>query len=158
MPARQSRRGASAVAASTVPQAKAALLAMLRARPALNEVAVTWAGPTENEDVRDQMIFFDGPVLRQPEWVVLGADKLDERYTLTLHVETYTPGDDPDVAEQRCWALIDEIEQAVRDDDTLGGLLIGEGVTFGEQEVAAVPANNDWKAVGVVPLDCHARI
>jgi len=146
------------MAASTVPAAKAAILAMLRARPALNEVAITWGEPTEKEDIQPEMIFFDGPVPRLPSWATLGADNpLDEEYTVTLQVRSYTPGDDPDIAEQRCWTLIDEIEQGIRADLRLGGLL-RVPIVFDEQTVDAVPQSNDWAAVGLVPLVCTARI
>ena len=149
--------------ASTVPAAKQAILDLLTAIPALNEVAVTWGEPTEDEDrIASEFVFFDGPVVRRPEWIYLGGDYLDETYTLTLRVENYVDGDDRASTEARTWALIDYIEQALRADDTLGGLLKpyrdGQALEFGEQEVGSTPRGSSWRGVGVVPLVCHSRV
>jgi hypothetical protein len=61
------------VAASTVPAAKAALLTMIRALPDLNEASITWAEPTETEDLADELVFFRGAVERLPEWREIGG-------------------------------------------------------------------------------------
>lgn len=150
------------MAASTVPRAKQAVLDLLIAREALNEVAVTWGSPTEEEKLRDVMIFFDGPAVRLPEWRVLGGAYLDETYTLTLIVRNRSVGDDEATTEGRCWALIDEVEQALRGDQTLGGILSDGGerraLDFGEQEVKSVPVSDGWYGEGSLQLVCHARI
>jgi hypothetical protein len=126
------------MAASVAPAAKQAILTLLTARPALNLVAITWAAPTEAEDLQDELIFFDGPVVRLPEWRVLGGPSppLDETYTLTLKVRNRVYDDDANAAETRTWALVAEIEQAVRGDLRLGGLI--RSLEFGEQEVVNV--------------------
>jgi hypothetical protein len=147
------------MAASTAPAAKQAILNLLIARPALNTVAIMWGEPTENEDLQAEMIFFDGPVVRQPDWREIGgpSSPLWEQCTLTLQVRNFAPGDDRATAEQRCWALIDEIEQAVRADLRLGGIL-RVPVEFGEQEIRALPESDGFSAAGFVPLVCTARI
>lgn len=152
------------MAASTVPAAKQAVLDLLTARPALNEVVVTWGQPTENEDfgTASEFMFFESPVVRLPEWKILGGAWLDETYTLTLRVETIVAGDDRAAAEQRCWTLIDEIEQALRADRTLGGILQDgterRSLDFDEQTVDSTPHSDAWAAYGVVPIVCHSRI
>jgi hypothetical protein len=149
------------MAASHVPAAKQAILDRLAAIPALNAVAVTWGEGTEGEDLQPEAIFFDGPVIRQPEWRRMGGD-LDELFTVTLRVENYQDGDDRANTEARTWALIAIIEQALRTDLTLGGLLEprveGPALEFGEQEVGSTPQSTSWRGVGVLPLICHARI
>lgn len=148
--------------ASTVPAAKQAILDLLVAVPALNEVAITWGEPTEQEDLQAEMMFFDGPVIRQPEWRYLGGDYLDETYTLTLRIENYLPGDDRAAAEARTWELINEVEQVLRANDTLGGLLSpyteGQALEFGEQQVGSLQHSDGWRGAGVMPLVCHARV
>jgi hypothetical protein len=148
--------------ASTVPAAKQAILNLLTARAALNTVAVTWSQPTEQEDLQDEMVFFDGPIVRQPEFRVMGGNYLDETYTLTLMVRNRVVADDAAAAEARCWQIVDEIEQSVRQNPTLGGILSDSvdyrALDFGEQEVKSVPLSDGWYGEGVVPLICHARI
>jgi hypothetical protein len=111
--------------ASTVPAAKAALLTMIRAIPDLNAASISWAGPTETEDLVDEMIFFEGTG-RLPEWRVLATPPpLDETYTLTLKIRNRSYDDDAQSAEQRTWAIVALIETAIRADLRLGGLLRG---------------------------------
>lgn len=151
------------MAASTVPAAKQAILDLLTARPNLNLVAITWGEPTEQEDKQvDELIFFLGGVGRQPDWRVLGGDYLDETYTLTLQVQNRFYGDDPAACEARTWELVDEIEQAIRADTTLGGIVKGNSdrgaIDFGEQEVDSHPLSDGWVGVATVPLICSTRI
>jgi hypothetical protein len=96
------------VAARRRPAAKQASSRCSRALPALNLVGITWAQPTEAEDLQDELIFFDGPVIRLPEWRVLGGPSppLDETYTLTLKVRNRVYDDDANAAETRTWALV----------------------------------------------------
>jgi hypothetical protein len=77
------------MAASTVPAAKAALLTMIRALPDLNEASITWAEPTETEDLADELVFFEGVVTAARVAGARGTPPpLDETYTLTLKVRT----------------------------------------------------------------------
>jgi hypothetical protein len=103
------------------------------------------------------MIYFDGPVVRLPEWKVLAVPApLDEEYTITLRVQVRQALDDEATTEARCWVLINEIEQAVRGNLRLGGLL--RGLSFGEQSVEGVPLSDGWIVHGIVPLVCTAHI
>lgn len=150
------------MAASTVPAAKQALLDLLLARPALNEVRVEWSEPTEVEDLEWEAIYFDGPVRRTPEWATIGGPNspLRETYVITLHVRNYTLGDDRQVAEERCWELIAEIESALREDPAnlrLDGLLF-KPLEFDEQDVRSFPESNKFSVSGLVPLICTANI
>lgn len=150
------------MAASTVPAAKAAILTMLRTLPDLNEASIEWGAPTEHEDVVGEMMYFEDPVTRQPSWRVLGGDYLDEVYTLTLTVAVRADGDDQASTESRCWDLVALIEQTLRADTSLGGVLKGNSdnhdLAFGEQEVGSTPSSRGWVGVAVVPLICASRI
>jgi hypothetical protein len=151
------------MAASTAPEAKRRILALLLDRAELNEVKISPGGPTEEEDREPEMVYFDGPTVRDPSWIVMGG-QMDEDYTLTLIVELTKPGDDEIDAEERCWELIDEIEQALRADLSLDGLLQGDGLNetpplgFGQQDVQTIPHGDAWRAQATVPVQCHARI
>ena len=146
------------MAASTVPAAKQAILDLLVARAELVDVGVTWGSPTENEDLLPELIYFDGPTPRRPEWRILAQpNPLDEEYVLTLQVHVRQFGDDEATAEARCWALIDEVEQAVRGDLRLGSLL-HVPIEFDEQSIEGLPLSDGWIVRGTVPLVCHARI
>jgi hypothetical protein len=146
------------MAASTVPAAKQALLDMLRALPALNAVSVTSVQPTEAEDLADEMMFFEDPVVRVPEWRTLGGPSppLDETYTITVAVRNRVYGDDANAAETRTWALVALIETAIRANLRLGGLI--RTLEFGEQEVSTAPLSDGWYGEASVPLVCTARI
>jgi hypothetical protein len=103
------------------------------------------------------MIYFADPVTRVPEWRVLGGPSppLDETYTLTLMVRNRVYDDDRNTAETRTWALIAIIEQAVRADLRLGGLI--RGFEFGEQEVSTSQLSDGFFGEATVPLICTAR-
>lgn len=144
------------MAASTVPAAKLAILALLTARPNLNEVAITWGEPTETEDLRDEMMFFEDPVTRRPDWGPLGGGLIDEEYVLTFKVKNRIVGDDQAGAEQRAWALVYEIEQSLRG-TRLGGTLL-KPIDLGEQEYRTTPLSDGWYGEISIPLVCTARI
>lgn len=150
------------MAASTAPAAKQALLDILKDRPNLNAVQITWGEPSEQEDLQDELIYFQDPVTRQPDWRVLGGDYLDETYSLILVIKNRTYGDDRGATETRTWALVDEVEQAIREDVTLGGVLKGNSdrgaIDFDEQEVVTSQLSDGWFGVATVPLICSTRI
>src|SRR5215218_10858957 len=106
------------MAASTIPAAKAALLTKLEARAGLADVLIAWSAPVR-PPMQSEAIYLDDAVDVEREWVSLGAQRLDERYTLQVRVETTAYGDGSDIrraVEERMWALVAEVEQAVRDD------------------------------------------
>jgi hypothetical protein len=146
------------MAASTVPAAKQAVLTMLAAIPALNQAGITWGEPTEQEDLRDELIFFLPTDDRLPEWRELAANSpLRETYTLPMVIRNRFFGDDPASTEQRTWAIIALVEAAIRADLRLGGLLFVP-IRFGEQEVRAHQLSDGWFGEASVPLVCTASI
>jgi len=144
------------MAASTVPATKAAILALLRARPSLNLVSITWGEPTESEDLADELIFFEDPVVRTPLWGPLGApNPIDEEYILVLKVRNRLFGDEQQATEERCWALVYEIEQSLRGARPAGML---KPIDFGEQEYRTNQLSDGWYGEIEIPLVCTARI
>lgn len=150
---------------STVPTAKQRIVDALKARGALNTVTITVAPPTELEDEQADLIYFTGTTARTPSWQILGSGSpLDEDYTITLKIDTVVDGDDSTAAEARAYALLDEVESALRAAPTLTNLLIPStrgnamALGFGEQSITLSPRSNAWRAEATVPLLCHARI
>lgn len=148
------------MAASTVPAAKQAILNLLTARPNLVDVAITWGEPTEQEDYpADEVMYFQDPVERFPEWSTIGGPNspLQETYTITLVVKNRTVGDDRAATEARTWELVDEVEQAVRADLRLGSVLF-KPLEFGEQAVITAALSDGWFGEASLPFVCTARI
>lgn len=143
------------MAASTVATVKQGVIDLLVAIPALNEVAVSWGEPTEEEDLRDELIYFRDPVTRSPNWGPLGGMPIDEEYTLVLVVRNRLVGDDQASAETRAWELLYEVDQVLRG-ERLGVLL--KPIDFGDQELTTHPLSDGWYGEIVVPLVCTARI
>lgn len=147
------------MAASTIPAAKAALLSALRGRSGLSGVVVEWAAPVRPSP-QAEAIYVDDAIDVQREWISLGAQRLDETYALQVRVETIAYGDGSDVrqtVEERLWELVAEIEQAVRDDLTLGGVLHGKGAKPDGVDPFTYPTDDGWIAHALVRIDCMAR-
>ncbi len=144
------------MAASTVPAAKAAILTALKTRPALNEVQITWGEPTETEDLGNELIFFEDPVARSPNWGHLGnPNPIDEEYVLLLKIRNRIFGDEQQATEERSWQLVFEVEQELRGARP-GGLL--KPIDFGEQEYRTNLISDGWYGEIDMPLVCTARI
>jgi hypothetical protein len=134
------------------------VLAMLAAIPALNQVGITWGEPTKQDELQDELIFFEDPTARTPFWRTQGGPSppLDETYTLTLKVRNRVYNDDANAAETRTWALVAIVEQAVRANLRLGGLI--RSLEFGDQEVFTSDLSDGFYGEATVPLICTARI
>ena len=50
---------------TAIPATKAAILAILAARPALGTVTRSWAGPTKDEDYTDEMMEEDEEMMEE---------------------------------------------------------------------------------------------
>lgn len=146
------------MAASTVPAAKQYILDMLRAIPSLNEAAITWDEPNEQEDYPSYtLVYFVDPVVRRPQWSTLGGAPLEEEYVVTLEAKTRYVGDDRGAAEVNTWALLHIIETALRGDLRLGGTLF-KPMDFDEQECRTLPLSDGWFGHITAPLIFTARI
>jgi hypothetical protein len=134
---------------STVPAAKAWLFGQLVAALAAEDDAtfgVTYADAVDSANNPDDMVWL-GDVSRtvQP-WTMTGGltvtGSLQEAYDLTVNVNCYRGGDQPEIVEARGWALIAEIEAVVRADPTFGGLLIRSWPT---ETTASVAWDEEFK-------------
>jgi hypothetical protein len=140
---------------STIPRAKAALKALLEARPGLAGVTVGWDRSAETMQATDRVYLFD-TIEHTRDWVVLGPRRIDEDYTLQVVVNTFGSGDAPTTTEERLWELVSEVEQAVIANIEIGGTVRQskpDGTTS-----SLVPTDEGWIASATVRIACEARI
>lgn len=104
---------------STVPDAKAAILAALRAHPDLQGAQVEWAHP--GAAIKLEAIYF-GDTEHQQNYVAMPRGRREE-YVLNLVVTVEDRGNNAERAERRCWAILDTIADAIAEDFTLGELV-----------------------------------
>jgi hypothetical protein len=143
------------MAASTIPAAKAALLTAIQARVALAGVHVAWGVPADLP-AEPERIYVGDAVDVSRVWASLGAYRLDESYTLQVHVETFAGGNDQRTVEERLWVLVNEVEQAVRGDLTLAGAV---RVTRPDPiDSRTLPTDDGWAASATWRLAVEARI
>jgi hypothetical protein len=140
--------------ASTVPAAKAALLALLQAHsfPVQNPV-VQWGGPTEAEDFpkRGELIYF-GETEISDENVTLGAVRYDETYNLRVVIEVRLPGDKEQAAEVRAWDIYAELQKVLDQNRTLSTTI--NRLTDRTVRQSNVPLPKEWLARIVVDQGC----
>lgn len=141
--------------ASTIPDAKAALLAAIQARGALSAVHVAWGVPAELPSELERIYVSDAVDVTR-EWAGLGGGRLDENYAIQVHVEAFRHGDDQSGTELRLWDLVTEIESAIRADNRLGGLVFvarPAGV-----DTKTLPTDDGWIASATMRIAIEARI
>ena len=144
------------MAYSTIPAAKAQLLTTLQARPGLDGVLVAWGLPAELPEDRER-VYVDDAINVDREWAQLGQLRIDEHYTLRIHVEVYQAGDDQRTCEERMWEIAAEIEQAAVLDITLAGVL-NWGAKPGAMDPRCFAYADGWLAQVTLNLECSARI
>lgn len=113
------------VPVSTVPAAKAALVALISAQPTVTdpngdiETIVSYDDPGPNT-ANDFVVV--GNVSRQVATLALIGSyqqgSLQEQYTVTVICEAFR-GDSAQTASERAWALASAVEQSVRNNPTL---------------------------------------
>lgn len=97
--------------------------------------------PDPDNKTASLLVCFDTPGPNQPDDIVAvgriarqiavnslvgggGAGWLQETYTVTVSVDVFRAGDDDQTAYLRCASLVDDICAAVRNDPSLGGLVL----------------------------------
>lgn len=143
------------MAASTFPAAKANLLTILKARPALSAVHVGWGVPADLPAESERIYVGDVRDFER-EWMALGAKSLEESYAIEVVVEVFQYGNDQQAAEARLAVLIDEVEQAVRGDLGLGGAV--RLATPSISRTRSGPSDEGWAAQAEMTVTCEARI
>lgn len=146
--------------ASTALAARIAVKALLAAQLSTT-TRVTWGGPSETEDLAQEMVYL-GPVQRRVEIHAMGQPATQrgsfyEEYNFPVIAIGKLEGDDEQAAETRAWALVDVIEQAIRADLSLGNLL-NNGAEFGNQEVSTEPLPDGWLYRASVELVCTGTV
>jgi hypothetical protein len=151
------------MAYSTIPAAKARMLVVLDALTGLDGVLVQRGLPANPPPERER-VYIDNAVDIVRDWMMLGRKRLDESYTVRIPVEVFLDGNDQTASEDRMWAIIAEIEQALIVDLTLNGILNGNtnnpsGVKpGGVEDQNSFAAPDGWVSHAVLRIDCAARI
>lgn len=111
------------MASSTVVAFKAALITRLQARPGLADATVSWHVPVTQP--RPDWILVDD--VKSPDdqnAAALGGQRREEHYVLHILVMVRRPFRiEPKVVAQRAAALVKEIEDELRADCTVGGVV-----------------------------------
>ena len=140
----------------TVPDAKAALLALLNAVtwPGTPQPEIKYGQPTEGEDAPfgGEMIFL-GETRAAADPAGIGLRR-DETYNLRFVIDVRHEGDDEQSTEARAWELLDAAEVAVWADVTLGGAI--NRITRVESNQVNVPEPQAWRTQIVTDLACVA--
>jgi hypothetical protein len=146
------------MAYSTIPAAKAQILATLQARPGLAGVLVRRVVPTGEVPPEPERVYVDDVVDISRDWAMLGLLKVDEEYTIKVLVEVWRDGDDPVACETRLFEVVAEVEQAIVSDVTLAGVFLQWAAKPALSEQRCLPGPDGWLAFATVDVLCKARI
>jgi hypothetical protein len=150
------------MAVSTVPATKAKLVQLFQASASLGgatpHVRVTWAAPTRDEEYQNDHVWL-GRTRQVEEFRTLGAQRIDEEYTIDIVIQAYRSGNDEQAVETRWWVMREAVVAALRADLSLGGTVNGWVGPFPTDDVEPRPAApKGWLCKGTVSLTCRARI
>jgi hypothetical protein len=101
--------------------AKAAILTLLAARDALDDVQKRYSAPTEDSDITYSMIWLGEEVTSDDDWSQLGAQRRRVTFRIPFTIAALHTGDDPQATDALAWSYFDELIAALRSDPTLGG-------------------------------------
>lgn len=145
------------ISISTKPAVKAALIALLQARPGLSGVLVTWAIPHGTLEAEWICV---GNVIGEDASAAIGQQARDERYTVACTVSVLRSMLEPAQATaERAFVLAGEIQSALRPlaSTPLGvGQLVWALVTKTDLEEFADGKNREARVT--VNVSCFARI
>lgn len=145
------------MATSSVPACKAGILALLDAAAGLAAVQTEWAHP--GEKIMHESIFMLDAEFTEESVAALRTTPRPhtENYTVPVVVDIVAAGDDARAAEERAYELAGHIENAIRNDPTLGG-----ATTLGARVGGKVPQSymsDQGRAVSLrVDVVVQARI
>jgi hypothetical protein len=109
------------VATSTIPAFKNALYTRLAARSGLSGVQVSYGWPTGAVQ-REHIIL--GGVDGTQEYRAIGAQHRFEEYTLTVYINVLREGVQQQTCDERCLALLAEVESELRSDPTVNNTVL----------------------------------
>jgi hypothetical protein len=99
------------MAASSAPAAKASLITILTAASGMAGVQIEYSHP--GASIQQESVFFGRTFLDEVAGA-LGQQRRNESYALELVVSVAQDGDNAQVCEERCWALVAVVENALR--------------------------------------------
>lgn len=134
--------------------AKDAFLGALAAAPELATVKITRGGPTENEDITENMIFL-GDTTFADDWHMLGKQSRRVEFTLNFTIAVRTYGDDEAATEDQAWAFYDTVLTVLRADPKLGGT-IRQFTRINGGQLNQPVAPSQWGAVIQAGVTCEA--
>jgi hypothetical protein len=126
------------MSASTAPAVKAQLLTLLRADPGYAGVLVEYGLPATSSN--PEVVFFTRTIqTERPDSI--GQRKQRESYDIETVVGAKVDGDNPQAAEERCWALVAVLENIVRANNSNTGALS-----------AALTPSVGWVVMGAIEM------
>lgn len=142
------------MATSTIPALKAALLALLAARANLSGVQVVWGAPLPNPG--REFIALAGTEGEQ-QTAAIGRLRREEEYRLTIYCSTLREGQNQQACTERAFALVAEVEDAVRADPSIGGV-VRTALVDGPFTLEEGATDSHRTALVTISLLCTARI
>lgn len=142
------------MATSTIPALKAGLLSLLSARAGLSGVQVVYGAPLPNPG--REFISLGGTEGEQ-QTAALGRLRREEEYRLTIYASVLREGLDQQACTERAFELVEEIEDAVRADPTIGGA-VRTALVDGPFTLEEGATDAHRTALVTIALLCTARI
>lgn len=135
-----------ATTTSKIAAVEDALVAALKLRPGLAGVQVD-IGPLGDENAREHIqigVGVGASVSVQQEWGALGNRQRDESGVIHGEIYVKKPGAGASAiraARDRAWELLAEVEEQLRDDYRIGGLVYLSGMQASEETRGMDPGN-----------------
>ena len=135
------------MATSTIPALKNELATRLAARSGLAGVQVSYGWPV-GAVLREHIMV--GGADGSQEYRAIGAQHRFEEYTLTIFVNVLREGGQQQTCDERCFALMSELEAELRSDPTVGNtVLTAEVATINLESLANDASREARLKVGV---------
>jgi hypothetical protein len=150
------QHGIGAVSTSIQPAAKAQLFSTLTARANLSAVQVTYGHPGSKR-VAKECIWIGNINGDQTVRVVGAYSRLDD-FAIEMVVDVQQPGDDQQTCTERAYALMAEVESAVRSDPTLSGVVNIDVQFTGELNLKEFIYDQGREAELTFEIQCRGKI
>jgi hypothetical protein len=141
--------------AHPIQAAQDALKTLVAARTAYADVIVTDGGPTEGEDVRFDMFWFNDVQIPEDGWASLGGQTRRISFLLGFTIAVRKYGDDEHATRARALDLFEDFMATVKANPTLSSTVQQTGDvtgTFGSMPIG--PA--EWGAIFTGSLFCDS--
>jgi hypothetical protein len=136
--------------------AQDALTTLIAARPAFADVVVTAGGPTEDDDVRWDMFWFNDVQIPKDGWAFVGGATRQVSFNLGFTIAVYKAGDDEHATRVRALNLFEDFMAAVKANPTLSSSVQQTGDVTGT--FASIPiAQAIWGGMFTGTLACQSN-